>query len=286
MERGHLIALGHASITRARYHVLVSAPRFASVLALGVWVGCQVHDIDYRDKACPCPEPEWVCHAETQRCVKSAEISSTTGSCGTQSTGTTIAEFGDSFDRPDERPLSGCGLWTGGFVNDLDTFPVTTPFELVAGSVRGTSLQADSVMAFTVPLPANHFIEVRLKEFNDTGMDTVPGVLVRLQPSTQLAGYECRIKGRLESRIARWSEPGSKLAVKADVIWEAGDILRCEAEGKQVRMLQIRGGEQTLIATANDAKYSEGSTGLISFTRVDVADTIFDDVRVGEIKPP
>jgi hypothetical protein len=184
----------------------------------------------------------------------------------------------DTFDRANENPISTAGVWACGYTGQ-------TCFQLLGNNIRGLTVgvaNQDNYMTWTSAVPNDVAVKVTLSTINGPGTLSFPGLMVRAAAPSAKSGYECRIDGATNARIARWTVGAWALLDTRAVsgAWQVGDSIWCEAMGSSISMYRERAGVKTLVAQATDSTYASGRVGIIDFVTSSNADMIYDDVGI------
>lgn len=174
--------------------------------------------------------------------------------------------------------------WTAGYNNGAPT----NNFQILSNRAMSIDTVVDSIATYNTAPANDQFITIAVPSW--TTATSYPGVLVRAANSPTLTAYECRVVAPgNNARIAEWTAGSwAQLIATTAYTFQAGDSIRCEAEGTALRMYRIRSAVETLILSTNDATIASGKAGLISFEGSNVLNTQIGSVVIGHFSatPP
>jgi hypothetical protein len=195
--------------------------------------------------------------------------------CGTAvllATDTTT--FSDNFNRADENPLSGGGVWSGGYTS-LVSLLVTS------NTVSISDITTDSFETVNSPSFSNdQWGQVTISTLGSGTSEVSIGL--RFSAPATWSGYLClAAKGEANSsRIVKITTgTGSDLATDNSATWAATDTILCETQGTALRMYRNGG----LLLSTTDGTYASGRIGLDMFNDMGSAQLKADNYSGGDI---
>lgn len=186
--------------------------------------------------------------------------------------------FTDAFNRADENPLSGSGVWDAGYTSGggQPALRILSNAVEIASATGEFGLESINSPAFA----AAQWGQMTWKTIG-TGSNYA-GIGVRTSAPATWNGYLCfglDPAGGDTSYIEKITASAeTNLVSNATATWVNGDTLKCRATGTTIEL--YRNG--SLIATTTDGTYTTGRVALMN-TGNSVGTSVVDDVTAGDI---
>jgi hypothetical protein len=172
----------------------------------------------------------------------------------------------DTFSQANENPLSSGGNWVSGYVNTFDCNGSMSAMQVVSNTVEASGVNVCDAMQYkAVNPPADQWCQVQIAALNSNFHEG--GCVVRASvPPAQWEGYGCHYYRKpnlttFSSIIFKAinAAPGSAtIATDNSQTWAAGDILRCEAQGNEIRLFR----NDVLVTAGTDNEFASGYTAM------------------------
>jgi hypothetical protein len=179
----------------------------------------------------------------------------------------------DNFNRADENPLSGSGVWS--------TYSANDPLALVSNQVRGTVVggTVDGLETHTVSLPNDQWSQATLVALGASYSEV--GVMLRFAAPNTESGYFFTVYDAgagVHGHIVKVTATVQVGLTDFAMTLIGNDVIRLEAIGTALTAYQ--NGAQ--VSTTTDGDFGSGRAGLFFYTQSPLANTKLDDFSCGD----